>query len=163
AASSWRSAQTPLPPASAASSPTYAPIPRQSLYHDHCGWLLQRFPSVNSLPAVGGLFASYRANSPSRHQSAVFSARIAHLEREGEVPLTEEPAGARGGSSLSRRKPPASRSTICPSLMISAISFGHCRTVMSASGSLSQMTMSASFPGAITPTSLARLTKAALP
>src|SRR5215831_8785619 len=48
AASSWRSAQTPLSPASAASSPQ--PLrthpPHQILYHDHCSWLLQRFPNA---------------------------------------------------------------------------------------------------------------------
>ena len=44
--------------------------------------------------------------------------------------------------------------------MISEVSVGRCRTVISASGSLSQMTMSASLPGAITPTSPARLTMA---
>src|SRR5690348_13583365 len=44
AASSWRSAQTPPPPASTASSPN--PMQQSTpliLYHDHCSWLMQRF------------------------------------------------------------------------------------------------------------------------
>src|SRR5215469_4567963 len=45
AASSWRSAQTPLLPASTASSPNLRnDPPHQVFYHDHCSGLLQRFP-----------------------------------------------------------------------------------------------------------------------
>src|SRR6516162_115539 len=49
-----------------------------------------------------------------------------------------------------------------PSLMMVEISLGRCSTVMSAIGSLFQITMSASLPAAITPTSPSRPTSQAL-
>src|SRR5262249_43057309 len=84
------------------------------------------------------------------------SVPLANQRPNCQVGLARYDARARGSSSGSSRNAPASRSTIRPSLMIAEISLGRCSTVMSLSGSLFQITMSASLPGAITPTSPSR-------
>ena len=70
--------------------------------------------------------------------------------------LTDIAVWARGGSSGNWRKPLVPLSAIRPSLMMVEISLGRWSTVMSASGSPFQITMSASLPVVITPTSPSR-------
>src|SRR5690349_8389116 len=89
AALSWRSAQTPLPPASTASSPTQCSNPpHQVLYH--CCWLLQRFPNLCSVRSIIlNTGPSSRSGTP-KPQAATLSSvtvksssNIAEMRRSG--------------------------------------------------------------------------------